>query len=75
VLAVVSAALLLLLMDWSLLATVGTIFALLSALQFGYLVGAIVPLSQTRAKSPGNVGSRKDVPRMMHDRGARLSHH
>jgi hypothetical protein len=75
VLAMVSAALLSLLIDWSLLTTVGFVFALLSALQCGYLLGAIVALSQTRAKSPGNVGSRNEVPRMTHDRGARLSHH
>ena len=77
VLALVSAALLPLLTDWSMLMAVGFLFALLSALQCGYLVGVVI-------KSPRNVGQRQlgrlggngnKLPRMRHDRGARMSHH
>ena len=82
VLAMVSAALLPLLTEWSPLTMVGFLFALLSALQCGYLVGVAIAFSQTRARSPGNVGLRpvgrpgnNVLARVRQGRGARLSHH
>ena len=50
VLAGVSTVLLPLLTEWSLLLSVGVVFALLTALQGGYLVGALIS-SQARARS------------------------
>src|SRR5262245_22626950 len=55
-LAVVSTALLPLITEWSLLVALGFVFALLTALQCGYLVGAVLAYSQTRARSAANVG-------------------
>ena len=46
ILAVVSTPLLPLFTEWSLLIAVGFLFALLSALQCGYLVGAVIACSQ-----------------------------
>jgi hypothetical protein len=55
ILAVVSTPLLPLFTEWSLLKAVGFLFALLSALQCGYLVGAVIACSQMRSRSPANI--------------------
>ena len=82
VLVIVSAILLPLLTEWSLLNAVEFLFVLLSVLQCGYLVGAVIAFNQRRARSPGNVGLRPvgrlgsdGLPTMRHGRGARLWHH
>ena len=54
VLAVASTVFLPLLTEWSLLKAAGFLFALLSALQCGYLVGAAIAFGQTR--TPADVG-------------------
>jgi hypothetical protein len=82
VLVMVSAVLMPLFTEWSLLNAVGFLFVLLSVLQCGYLVGAFIAFNQTRTRSAGNVGlepvgrlGSDELPRMRHGRGARLSHH
>lgn len=71
ILAVVSTPLLPLFTEWSLLKAVGFVFALLSALQCGYLVGAVIACSQTRTQSSANIGlqpvrrpGRNELPRV-----------
>ena len=59
ILAVVTTALLPWLTEWSLLGGLGLVFALLSALQCGYLLGAVIALSQARARSPDDVGLQR----------------
>jgi len=77
--AVVGTPLLILLTDWPLLTTVAFLFALLSALQCGYLAGAVIAaFSQRRAKSPVNAGlrprlGRDDVSEPEQDRDERVS--
>jgi len=57
-LVVISTAFLPLLAGWSLLKVVGVVFLLLSALQCGYLVGAIVAY-KTRTPSAANAAGRR----------------
>ena len=59
ILALVSTPLLPLFTEWSLLKAVGFLFALLSALQCGYLVGAVIACSQSRTQSSANIGSQQ----------------
>jgi hypothetical protein len=71
ILAAVSTPLLPLFTEWSLLRAAGFLFALLSALQGGYLVGAVIACSQTRTQSSATIGSqpvrrpgRNELPRV-----------
>ena len=71
VLAVASTALLPLLTEWSLPVAAGFLVAQLSALQFGYLVGAVIACSQTRTRPQANIDlqpvrrpDRNDLPRV-----------
>jgi hypothetical protein len=72
--AIAGAALVALLTEWSLLTMVVYVFALLCALQCGYLIGAVVAFSQRRANlsvySRLRAG-RDEVPRTRQDCDAR----
>ena len=57
VIALASTALLPLLTEWSFLRAAGFLFALLGALQYGYLVGAVIAW-QTRTRSPADIDLR-----------------
>jgi hypothetical protein len=58
-LVVISTTLLPVLAGWSLLKLAGTLFVLLSALQCGYLVGAIIASSKTRTRCAANAARRR----------------
>ena len=71
VLAVASTALLPLLTEWSLPVAAGFLVAQLSALQFGYLVGAVIACSQTLTRSQAKIDlqpvrrpGRNELPRV-----------